>query len=193
LSDKPQEYDGRCHAKTRAGDACRRTPKRGFVVCPTHGGQLPKVKNAAALRVASMDATREALERLKSDKSKSHDTITEMDRLAAEAIVFKDVCRDRLNVLLATEDMRYEGKTGEQLRSEVVLYERALDRCNTILSTSVRLNIHEKRVELEKQKAILVAAAFRETLSEMEFTRDVAATAMQVFSQKMRAISAEME
>lgn len=193
MSDKAQEYDGKCHATSRrTGEQCRITPAPGAVVCRFHGGNLAKVKNAAKLRVARDEATKEALARLKADKGKSHDTITEMDRLAAEVIVFKDVCRERLDELLALDEIRYKGQTGEQLRAEVALYERALDRCNTVLATNIKLNIHEKKAELEKQKAILVAAAFRETLAEAGLTEDASRLLMKLFSQKMLAISAEV-
>lgn len=171
---------------------CGRALKNGAVVCKNHGGNLPKAQSAAQLRVANAQATKEALDRLKADKDRSHDTVTEMDRLAAEAIVFKDVCRDRLDTLLTNDEIRYKGNAGEQLRAEVALYERALDRCNTILSTNVRLNIHEKKIELEKAKAVLVASAFRETLNEAGLTKEASQHLMRIFSQKMLAISAEV-
>jgi uncharacterized Zn finger protein (UPF0148 family) len=193
LSDKPQEYDGHCHSLTRAGKPCGRTPAAGAVVCPSHGGNLPKVKNAARIRVARDEATKEALRRLKADKNKSHDTITEMDRLAAEAIVWKDVCRERVDKLVELgEDVRYKGQTGEQLRAEVALYERALATCNTILSNNIKLNIHEKKVELEKAKAMIVAQAIRTILNRLELTPEQARLAPMVIKEEMLAISAEV-
>lgn len=163
------------------------------MVCDSHGGVLPKVRNAAALRVAREEATKEALARLKADKDKSYDAVTEMDRLAAEVVVWKDVCRRRLDYLEEMgADIRYEGKTGEQLRAEVTLYTQALNQCLAVLSTNVKLGIHEKRVEIEKAKAIIVATVIRTILTRLELTPAQAALAPQVIKEEMLAISAEV-
>lgn len=67
------------------------------------------------------------------------------------------------------EDWRYQDKTGsEQLRSEIALYERALDRtvrCATALS---KLNIEERYLKLSERQASMIIYVLRETLKRMD-------------------------
>lgn len=187
---KDPSPDGYCTAKRHDGQPCRARAIKGGRVCFKHGGNLPRVKEAGRFRLRRDKAQQEALERLRAEKAGRVETINEMDRLAAEAIAFKDVVREHLEEL---EEIRYKGNTGEQLRAEVALYERALDRCNTILATNLKLGIAEKRAELDKQKAILVAAAIRAVLARLELSDAQQRMAPTIIKEELLAISAEVE
>jgi len=165
---------------------------RGSMVCNFHGGHLPNVRAVAQYRLARDKAQQEVLKRLKAEKASRVDTVTEMDKIAAEAIVWKDVCKERLDYVMEHEDIRYEGKTGEQLRSEVRLYTEALDRCNNVLATNIKLNIAEKRVELDKAKAILVAGVIRAILARLELSSDQQRMVPGIIQEEMLALSAEV-
>jgi hypothetical protein len=185
---------GKCSgtAKT-SGKPCARKPKPGALVCHWHGGELPNVKRAVAFRNSRDKAQQEALQRLKSDGASRQDVVTEMDRLAAEVIVFKDVCRERLEELLTMGELRYEGKTGEQLRAEVALYERALDRCNTVLSTNVKLNIAERKQKLDDAQAMLMVGVVKSILNRLDLTAEQKRMVIKVVPEEMRAISAAVQ
>jgi hypothetical protein len=185
---------GQCSATARTtGNPCKMKPEAGAVVCWLHGGRLPKVKQAAKFRLARDKAQQEALQRLKADGASRQDVVTEMDRLAAEVIVFKDVCRERLEQLLELGELRYEGKTGEQLRAEVALYERALDRCNTVLSTNVKLNIAERKQKLDEAQAMLMVGVVKTILNRLDLTPEQKRIAIKVVPEEMRAISAAVQ
>lgn len=172
------------------GTPCKNYCIKGGTTCRHHGGTLPRVKAAATFRLARDAAQQEALKRLQADKASKRDTITEMDRLAAEVIAFKDVCRERLDQLLSLDDsIRYEGKTGEQLRAEVALYERSLDRCNTVLATNVKLDIDGKKKQLDKDQAAIVVALVRAILGGLDLTKAQKQLATRVVPEQMRAIS----
>lgn len=162
------------------------------MVCTHHGGALENVRQAGQFRLARDKAQQEVLKRLRLENASRINTVTEMDRLAAEVITWKDVCRERLDFVLEHEEIRYEGKTGEQLRAEVLLYTQALDRCNTVLATNVKLNIAEKRVELEKAKAIMVAAVIRAILGRLGLTHEQQQLAPRIIQEEMLALSAEV-
>lgn len=184
--------DGKCTATKSSGEKCRGWAVKGTRVCTHHGGGMEHVKAAGRVRLARDKAQQEALKRLREEKASKQDVITEMDRLAAEVIAFKDVVRERLDYLLEHEDIRYEGKTGEQTRAEITLYERALDRCNTVLATNVKLNIAERRVELDKAKAILVAGVIRAILARLDLTDMQQRMVPGIVQEEMLALSAEV-
>jgi len=54
------------------------------------------------------------------------------------------------------ESLRYETEFGEQLRSEVALLERAMDRCERVLVAMARLNIDERPTRVSEAQGKLV-------------------------------------
>ena len=56
------------------------------------------------------------------------DPISALSELAPETLVLNDYLRGKVDALRA-EEWWYKGAAQEQLRSEIVLYERSLDRC----------------------------------------------------------------
>jgi hypothetical protein len=183
-----------CTHIKKDGERCKRYSIKGGTVCttPGHGGTLPRVRTAAQFRIARDKKQQEALERLKAQGASRVEVIEELDRLAAEAIVWKDLCREAMEELWHLGQIRYEGQTGEQLRAEIALFERMLDRCFNVLAGMVKLNIAEKKVELDKQKAILVAMAIREILRRLDLTIEQQRRAPQIIKEEMLALSAEV-
>ncbi len=189
------EYaDGKCRGTIqsgpRKGEPCRARPKTGSVLCGAHGGHLPKVKRAAQFRLARDEAQQELIRRMKDDRQGRQDAVTELDRLAAEVIVFKDICRERIEQL---NQIRYEGKTGEQIRAEIILYERALDRCNTVLATNIKLGIAERKQKLDEAQALLMVGVIKTILNRLDLSREQKAIAVKVVPEELRAISAAVQ
>jgi hypothetical protein len=123
--------------------------------CRNHLGQPPDLvkANYLAQRQAKMlfdqavqTARREGLDLI--------DPLGELHKLAGEVLMWRDVCRTLVGEL---PELRYKaGASGEQLRSEVALYERSLERAEKILADLVRLGIEER---IAKQRHRLNAEA----------------------------------
>jgi hypothetical protein len=94
------------------------------------------------------------------------DPVAELAKLATEAWAMKDALAARVNAL---DSIRYEGSGpgGEQLRAEVALYERALDRSGKFLEVLAKLGYEERRVRVEEEQAALVATVLRTALAEL--------------------------
>jgi len=136
------------------GERCRNSAIRGGTVCHKHGGSAPQVKAAAAIRVTE-ERTRRELARL--NLPPVEDPLTELARVAAEVVAWKDAIGAKVNELT---ELRYKaGEGGEQLRSEVALWERALDRCERFLTAMARLNIDERLARISEAQAAAVIAA----------------------------------
>jgi hypothetical protein len=62
---------------------------------------------------------------------------------------------------LRADSWRYEGATAEQVRAEIVLYERALDRTARVLTDIARLDIEERQMRLadrlDKRRGVVLA------------------------------------
>ena len=146
---------------------CRRpagwgTGHPGIGRCKLHFGNTNESNNKA-VEVKFERAVKAAIGKL--EVIPVEDPLTEMAKLAGEVVAWKDAIAQHVSFL---EDIRYDGeKTGEQVRGEVIVFERALDRCNTVLATMARLNIDERLAQVSEAQAQLVADALSAVLREM--------------------------
>lgn len=173
----------RCHAKSKStGQQCRHSAIEGGSVCRTHGGRAPQVRAKAAERLVEAEV-RAALAQL--DVNPVDDPLTELSRLAGQVVAFKDKMAELVNQL--EDRIRYEDVKGaEQLRSEVAVWERALDRCNTVLGTMARLKIDERLAAISEKQAAIVIAAIDAALDAVDVPGDRRPTARKAAARHLR-------
>jgi hypothetical protein len=163
-SDKP-----RCGAKKRQGEdgeTCTQmagwgTEHPGTGHCKLHGGNTRNQRVAAANEIAEREV-RAALAEL--DVRPVDDPLTALLQLGGQAIAWQETIAGIVNELEGR--IRYAGANGaEQLRAEVALYERAMDRTAHIIGLIARLNIEERLTRIAEQQAERVLAAIDEALA----------------------------
>lgn len=157
------------HSKQRQGAPCGAPPVAGQTVCAIHGGKSPQAKKAAAqrLELAAVEADAKKLLAHRGNQPIT-DPLGELARLASEVVAFKDAIAARLNAL---ERIRYESNEGsEQLRSEVTLYERALDRTGKFLEVLIRAGFEERMVRVNEQLAAQILARMNGVYDDLDLT-----------------------
>jgi hypothetical protein len=178
--------------RTWTGRRCRNRIPAGHLVCDKHRGNFPKTRAKAQMRQAEAHARYQLKKKLEREGVyKMEDAIEEMEAIAGEAIAFKNICRERLEALKG--DIRYSTAAGEQLRAEVALYERAIDRCDKILTNYVRLGISDRRVKIAEAQALLLVGVIQNVLGRLELSRDQKRIAAVVVPEELRAISGPEE
>lgn len=177
----------RCGAKLRQGDGmCRKeagwgTDHLGAGSCRLHGGSTPSVTKGAQKELVERDAAA-ILARL--DVAPVTDPLTELAKLAGQVVAWRDILADKVNQLTT---IRYEAAAGgEQLRAEVALFERAMDRCISVLGTIGRLKIDERLVVIEQQRVDLVANAITGTLQDLGLDPETRSQAVAGFVRRLR-------
>ena len=156
----------RCSAHNRQGQPCGRQAMAGASVCDFHGGKSPGARQKAAQRLAEGQArqvlNREGIVALE-------DPLRALQELAGEALRLRGYFADRLAAL---EQLRYEGRAGEQLRAEVSLYERALDRAQRFALDLARLDLDGRLVKISEQQAAVIAQVLQRALERLGLYRD---------------------
>lgn len=126
---------------------------KGTNVCLAHGGAAPQVAAAARRRAVQADA--EAV-LIRLDVEPLEDPLSQLAQLAGQAKAWMDVMGARVNTL---SSLRYEGTgAGEQLRAEVGLFERAMDRLERFCVSMARLNIDERLAEISETQSRVIAS-----------------------------------
>lgn len=140
------------------GGPCGAWAVNGSTVCSAHGASAPQVKAKAEQR-ATEEQARAALARL--DVPAVEDPLSELAKVCAQVITWKDSMAARVNALTS---LRYSTEGGEQLRAEVALWERALDRCERFLTAMARLNIDERLAKISEERAELMVTVLSAAL-----------------------------
>jgi hypothetical protein len=121
------------------------------------------------------------------DVTPVEDPLTELQKLAGEVLAWKNALAARLNELTS---VRYETQFGEELRSEVALFKRAMDRCERVLVAMAKLNLDARLVRLSEEQGSLVSEVLRLVLAELgidpEAVRPVVARNPRVVADRQR-------
>lgn len=193
MDDRPK-----CVRGKKDGTPCKKPPIKGATVCASHGGKAPQVRAAAARRVAE-EQVRRGLARL--DIDPIDDPFVELSKLAGQVVAWKDALADKVNQLTGGgcsncgdgggegDRIRYEamGAGTEQLRAEVALFERALDRCGSVLGLIAKLNIDDRMARINERQADAVIRAIDAALASAGVNGPAAVAARQVAARELRA------
>jgi hypothetical protein len=136
--------------------------------CRMHGSSTGRARAAASRRVAEQAALR-AVER--EGVQSLGDPIEALRQLASEALELKSYFAGRVEAL---EQLRYEGHAGEQLRAEVGLFERALDRAQKFVADLAKLGLSERAIRVDEARVLLIVAAVQRALEAPELDLDSA-------------------
>lgn len=175
----------KCTARRSDGTPCGAYAIRGAEVCRAHGGSSPAVTAAAADRVLDERANR-ALARL--DAEPCDDPLAALAEVAGQVLAWKDSMAEQLDRL---EELRYSatGAGTEQLRAEVALYERAMDRAVKVLGVIAHLDIDNRLARISEQQADVVARAVQAGLDHAGVTGTPAAEARAVVARHLRSVA----
>lgn len=159
----------RCRRAYGQPDACHQAAVKGTQPpsCKNHGAnQGSNTYKAAAERVVEGNiADRLVLILAEHGEKMMHpdpigNPLEELLELAAEVKAFKEALRGVAAYLYSRERMRSaHDKVGEQLRAEIILYERALERLGKILVDITKLGIETKLAQIEVKQRELIERA----------------------------------
>jgi hypothetical protein len=158
----------RCTATAKGtGERCKRRPIPGGTVCVKHGGGAPAVRAAAEQRQveAAADALVAELWPGLAGMEPVKDPVDLLARTAAAIEHMADVMGARVNDL---QGKVAGGRDLTQLRAEVVLLDRLLDKLLKAGDGMARLGIAERHVQLEQQRVAMVTAAFRAAVGVLQ-------------------------
>lgn len=192
VADPCGELHGGCVAHNREGRPCGAQVMRGTgdrPRCRSHLGQSP------VLVTAQYQAERQAMALFRDQEQTARaygvdlvNPLTALHELADEIVRWKEVCRAMVGQL---EEIRYRsGKSGEQVRAEIVLYERSMERAGRILVEITRLGIEDRLARLDERAGDAIVRVIEGTLLALGIDSGDRKVAALVESQ-LRLIQAE--
>lgn len=177
----------RCGATAKTtGKQCGYSAIPGGVVCRFHGGRAPQVKAAAERRLAEAELQEELHEELgRLNIEAVGNPLMALGQLAGEIMAWKTLVAKRVSRL---KDIGYAGEYGEQVKAEVLVFERALDRCASVLATIARLNIDERLAAIDAATKLMVIRALEAGLASQGVVGPAASAAKKVAARHLRLL-----
>lgn len=175
--------DKRCVAQSRQHERrCNNWRTPGHMVCRFHGSATRAAKAKARERQVETQVAK-AIEKL--NITPVDNPLLELKKLAGEVIAWKEAIKAHVEQLTK---LRYETEMGgEQIRAEVVLFERALDRCAAVLGLIAKLNIDDRLATIEEAKVQLVVDAVEASLDELDIPVPTQAKAKLGVARRLRS------
>jgi hypothetical protein len=169
------------------------TPHVGTGTCKLHGGGTSSHRRKAAVEAAEAAAAKAAAGRTLFGQTLAERSVKNplaaYAKYAGEVMAWSD-CMRNLVEQLTTPGYRND-RTGEQIRAEVQLYERALDRCNQVLSAYARLNIDERLATIADKQREQVLLALEAGLAEAGVTGEAGIRAKRAAARYLRTLDDE--
>jgi hypothetical protein len=174
------------------GGACRKDVVLNFEMCLDHlntaRGLQHMVDTVRNGRVITQKDIDELIAKRTRIPEKDYQT-TALERMveAIDRVLEFERTTERMVADLDPSDWRYEDRRGaEQLRSEVSLYERALDRTASVLNQISKMAIAEKMVSLGKAQTELMVKILMGTISELKLDSVQTRQAQQILLAKLK-------
>ena len=145
----------KCGVPTRreGNPPCQNPPILGQRRCRMHGGKHKKTEQMRHEYITNQKI-KGVIGRL--NITPIEDPLSALKMLAGEAVAWKE----QMALLVADLDVvRYRTENAEQIRGEVALFERAMERCASIVGMIAKLNIDERLAAITEQQATILTQA----------------------------------
>jgi len=177
-----QRPERKCRARSsRTGKPCGRWATRGATVCSSHGARAPRVKAAAARRVANEEALK---------------TVSRLfgvpDEGAEPAAILAREIRDMSGTVIALRALADELDPQDALfgrgAAVVELHGERQQRLLKAAEAAIRLGIESRSQVLAEQLAAGVAGIVRQLVTELDLTAEQRERAQQIAQTGLRAL-----
>jgi hypothetical protein len=202
LLEEAEEIAGvrRCRHNFGQENCCRRQAVQGGDVCNQHGANAGSLTRTIATRRVIdgkvADRLGEVMEvhgdRLLKPRP-IENPFDELLSLLAEVKELKDIMRQEVHDLIAARAMRYTNKNvGEQLRVEILVYERAVERLMNGLVQVSKLRIEERLAGIREEQLRMLEQALDKALEASGVGLDGKMNARRTFRANVRVIRGEL-
>jgi hypothetical protein len=178
--DKHKRYECVCPRKDARGP-CHGSAVTGSDKCRMHlGEKAPAVIAEARLQE---EAARLLYQR---DAPPVTDPLSALQRLAGRAAAWEDIIGEKVNEM---RSIRYSTEGGEQLRAEIAVMERAMDRLGKLLVDIAKLGIEDRLAGVRESTARMLEEALAAALQKSGADLSGQDAAREEFKRRLRVVA----
>jgi len=177
-----------CQANRTNGEPCKAFAMRGQLVCRKHGGGAPQNRRAAERRLAKAEAMKHIAQLADAPPMESiGEVYDELLAVAGTVRAWRELLQTRVSSLKSlgsTHDF-----IGTQIETDVLLFERALDRSAKVGEVLVRLDLEGRRQALDERTAGQLVAVLKLILGDLDLTSEQRMVAELVVPKRLKEIA----
>lgn len=129
-----------------------------------HGGRNPAAKAVGRQRDTERKATEAVMRKFGDSGTPVTDPIGTLCSIAGRAVRFMELLGNQVDEL---DKVRGAGERADQIRAEIVLYERSMNRAATIVESLIRMGIAERLVKAEEGQTAAIVAFIDGVLADL--------------------------
>ncbi len=162
------------------------TEHKGWGRCRKHLGTTPTVAKAAETERVEHEVRAMLVQ---FGIQPVDDPLREIEMLAGEMKVFKEAAGQKVNALA---ELRYkDAKGAEQIRAEVIIYERAVDRYQRILVDMARLGLDERMLRIREGQGKIIVAAVAAGLADVDIPGELQQEIRAAIARRLQAAAVQ--
>jgi hypothetical protein len=169
------------------GERCKNEAVNDTGLCPWHQPRDSWLVPVTREQKKAVARIHHVAEEAGIDTTRVANPLQALLELADEAMGFKQECARRV-IALDENEWRYEHIAGEQIRGDILLYERAMERAARMLMMVSRLGIEERLARVTERQAVIVERAIVAALEESGADHKVQDKAREIVAKHLRAV-----
>ena len=180
--------------KTSPDGRCRQNRQPGGTQCVFHGN-APHIQSAAQRRHAEEAAKSRAMKRLEREGypviSGPEAVIEILEERLSVQVAMSRALDDIVRRLVDMEELRYEHRSGEQLRGEVAAWMQLNQQVTKLGSDYLRIGLDERKVRIAEAQAAILIGVIDAVLKRLELTSEQKKIAAVVVPQELERVAIE--
>lgn len=175
----------------RAGERCDNAPIKGGTICHKHGGKAPQVRAAAERRLERQSAIAWATKEIEAKGLPNRTPLEHLEKVLEEDArtfaIWNAACEalvDSGSTLLGVDRHGMEA-----IHPYVPERNQAAQRWARTSKYALDAGVSQRRVEIEQERANLIAAACRATLAALGLSAEVQQQGLSILGQQLRQLT----
>ena|ERR1700677_920887 len=187
-----RDQEGRCTAHNKDGSRHKLPAIAGSSVCFRHGGAAPQVKRAAERRLATQTALQWATKEIEAKGLPNRTPLEHLEQVLEEDARAFAIWDAACSTLVEDDGSTLLGKDRhgqEVIHPYVTERNQAAQRWARTSKYALDAGVSQRRVEIEQERATLMATALKATLSALGLSAQVQQQGLSILGQQLRQLA----
>jgi hypothetical protein len=166
-------------------------------LCRNPHGRAPQIQNAVQRRIAAADAKRRAIQKYEKEGpieiSGAEDVIGLLEERMGVQLQMVRALDEIVGRLSAADELRYEGRAGEQIRGEMQAWMNLQQMLTKLGSDYLKIGLDERKVRIAESQARILVGVIQAVLGRLDLTGEQRRVAARAVPEELERVAIQGE